>query len=93
MTRVRNEGLNGVLEGHHIDIGEPKNRLAYGRVAQTLLDTLTVTIAILAILDVYCRTGHGQPLDHTGHDTDTDRPTAADHAGPRPAGRFPPLAL
>ncbi|MEV4383058.1 hypothetical protein [Streptosporangium sp. NPDC049644] len=34
--RANTEGVNGRGKGHHIDIGDPMNRLAHGRVAQTL---------------------------------------------------------
>ncbi|WP_206502388.1 hypothetical protein [Streptomyces chrestomyceticus] len=51
-----------------------------------------VTIANLMILDVFCQTIHGRHLAHTGHDTDTDRPTTANHTDLRPAGRSPPQA-
>ncbi|MCX4970711.1 hypothetical protein OHA98_39360 [Streptomyces sp. NBC_00654] len=47
VIRAQNEGINGILTGHHIDISEPKNRLAHGRVAQTLLVALMATITNL----------------------------------------------
>ncbi|TDD04269.1 hypothetical protein [Nonomuraea diastatica] len=39
------EGLNGRLKSHDLDLGDPKNRLAHGRVAQTILVALLVTVA------------------------------------------------
>ncbi|MER7506192.1 DUF6461 domain-containing protein [Nonomuraea pusilla] len=47
---IMREGINGRLEGHHIDLGDPKNRLAHGRVAQTLLAALMVAITNELIL-------------------------------------------
>ncbi len=48
--RANTEGINGHLKGHHIDLGDPKSRLAHGRVAQTLLAALMVAIANELIL-------------------------------------------
>ncbi|WP_436761058.1 hypothetical protein [Streptosporangium sp. V21-05] len=45
------EGLNGRLKGHDLALGDPKNRLAHGRVAQTILVALLVTVANDHFLD------------------------------------------
>ncbi|MER7362903.1 hypothetical protein [Nonomuraea wenchangensis] len=47
------EGLNGRLKGHDLDLGDPKNRLAHGRVAQTILVARLVTVANDHFLDVW----------------------------------------
>ncbi|GAA1663682.1 hypothetical protein GCM10009733_071720 [Nonomuraea maheshkhaliensis] len=39
------------LKGHDLDLGDPKNRLAHGRVAQTILVALLVTVANDHFLD------------------------------------------
>ncbi|WP_150494604.1 hypothetical protein [Streptomyces kanamyceticus] len=88
VIRAQNEGINGILKGHRIDISEPKNRLAHGRVAQTLLTALMVTIANLMILDVYCQTTRGEHLSATAY-TDISTPEP-DQPGPHPTGRPPP---
>ncbi|MFE0135298.1 hypothetical protein ACFWY6_27560 [Streptomyces sp. NPDC059037] len=89
VIRPQNEGINGILKGHRIDISEPKNRLAHGRVAQTLLTTLMVTIANLMILDVFCQTTRGEHLPATSYDTE---PHTAEEPIPTPTGRPPPTA-
>lgn len=50
-ARAMTEGLNGRLKGHDLDLGDPKNRLAHGRVAQTILVALLVTVANDHFLD------------------------------------------
>ncbi|MFJ2774406.1 hypothetical protein [Streptomyces sp. NPDC087300] len=87
--RSQNEGVNGILKGHRIDISEPKNRLAHGRVAQTLLIALMVTMANLMILDVFCQTTQGEHLPATSYDTD---PITVEPPVPAPTGRPPPQA-
>jgi len=88
VVRAQNEGINGILKGHRIDISQPKNRLAHGRVAQTLLAALMVTIANLLILDVYCQTTHGEHLPATAF---AELPPAPpDRSAARPIGRLPP---
>lgn len=88
VIRAQNEGINGILKGHRIDIAEPKNRLAHGRVAQTLLVALMVTIANLTILDTYCQTTRGEHLPATAYDGTT--PNRPDPSSPQPTGRPPP---
>ncbi|WP_405141997.1 hypothetical protein OG589_32825 [Sphaerisporangium sp. NBC_01403] len=69
--RAQNEGLNGRLKGHHIDLADPKNRLAHGQAAQTVLVALMVCIGNLHIL----ATWHQQNTsDHPAGITD---PTVA----------------
>lgn len=87
VTRAQMEGINGILKGHTIDISEPKNRLAHGRVAQTLLVALMVTVANLMILDTFCQTTRGEHLPAAAHDDDT--PTEPDASPPRPTRRPP----
>ncbi|WP_433367417.1 hypothetical protein [Streptosporangium sp. CA-115845] len=55
------EGLNGRLKGHDLDLGDPKNRLAHGRVAQTILIALLVAVANDHFLDQWRHTH--QPPD------------------------------
>ncbi|GAA3509889.1 hypothetical protein GCM10023075_71270 [Streptosporangium album] len=50
-ARAMTEGLNGRLKGHDLDLSDPKNRLAHGRVAQTILVALLVTVANDHFLD------------------------------------------
>ncbi|WP_344953987.1 hypothetical protein, partial [Sphaerisporangium flaviroseum] len=50
-VRANTEGINGRLKGHDLDLGDPKNRLAHGRVAQTILVALLVTVANDHFLD------------------------------------------
>jgi len=59
-ARAMTEGLNGRLKGHDLDLGDPKNRLAHGRVAQTLLIALLVTVANDHFLDQWRHT-HRRP--------------------------------
>ncbi|MEV0530164.1 hypothetical protein AB0I66_42850 [Streptomyces sp. NPDC050439] len=88
VIRAQNEGINGVLKGHRIDISEPKSRLAHGRVAQTLLVALMVTIANLMILDVFCQRTRGEHLPHTAYTEHA--PAEREQPGPQPVGRPPP---
>ncbi|MFE0135236.1 hypothetical protein ACFWY6_27240 [Streptomyces sp. NPDC059037] len=88
VIRAQTEGINGILKGRKVDISEPKNRLAHGRVAQTLLVALMVTVANLMILDAFCQTSRGEHLPATAHDNDTL--TGPDAPRPQPTGRPPP---
>ncbi|MFF7534462.1 hypothetical protein ACFZB2_35935 [Streptomyces bobili] len=88
VIRAQNEGINGITKGHKVDISEPKNRLAHGRVAQTLLVTLMVTIANLTILDTFCQTTRGEHLPHTAYGEPA--PADPDRPAPPPTGRPPP---
>ncbi|WP_104817981.1 hypothetical protein [Kitasatospora sp. MMS16-BH015] len=50
--RAHNEGINGRAKGHHIEIADPKKRLAHGRVVQAVLLALMVfMINLLTIQD------------------------------------------
>ncbi|GAB2710480.1 hypothetical protein [Kitasatospora kifunensis] len=48
--RAHNEGINGRAKGHHIDIADPRKRLAHGRVAQTILLALMILMINLQII-------------------------------------------
>ncbi|MEV0115922.1 hypothetical protein AB0H77_22190 [Streptomyces sp. NPDC050844] len=91
VIRAQNEGVNGILKGHKVDISEPKSRLAHGRVAQTLLVALMVTIANLMILDTYCQAAFGEHLPATSYD-DGATANEPDLSGPQATGRPPPQA-
>ncbi|WP_181871147.1 hypothetical protein [Sphaerisporangium album] len=67
-ARAMTEGLNGRLKGHDLDLSDPKNRLAHGRVAQTILVALLVTVANDHFLDAWRHTH--QPPDEP--DTSAD---------------------
>ncbi|MEV4889909.1 hypothetical protein AB0K48_11030 [Nonomuraea sp. NPDC055795] len=54
------EGINGRVKGHNLDLSDPKNRLAHGRVAQTILVALLVTVANDHFLDTWQST-HQHP--------------------------------
>ncbi|MFI0424066.1 hypothetical protein [Spongiactinospora sp. 9N601] len=88
--RADTEGINGRVKGHHIDLGDPKNRLAHGRVARTLLTAIMVAITNELILLAWRQAhGHREPPPEdtyafTEQDTDPD-PRAA-------SGRPPPDA-
>ncbi|MCH0559174.1 hypothetical protein [Streptomyces sp. MUM 16J] len=88
VVRAQNEGINGQLKGHKVDISEPKNQLAHGRVAQTLLVALMVTIANLTILDTFCQTTRGEHLPATAYEEPV--PAEPDPPAPQPTGRPPP---
>ncbi|MGV9386134.1 hypothetical protein ACWDRB_60740 [Nonomuraea sp. NPDC003707] len=88
--KINTEGINGRLKGHHIDLGDPKNRLAHGRVAQTLLTALMVAVTNELILLAW-RQAHDHrepPPEDTyasaAQDPDLDPPAAS--------GRPPPGA-
>ncbi|MGI5293056.1 hypothetical protein ACQEVF_58450 [Nonomuraea polychroma] len=87
-VRANTEGLNGRVKGHDLDLGDPKNRLAHGRVAQTILLALLVTVANDHFLDQW-RHIH-QPPDEP--DTSADIPEIpAEHIDRTPlAGRSRP---
>ncbi|WP_431916365.1 hypothetical protein [Nonomuraea jabiensis] len=87
-VRANTEGINGRLKGHDLDLGDPKNRLAHGRVAQTILLALLVTVANDHFLDVWRHTH--QPPDEP--DTSAGIPEIpAEHGDRTPlAGRSRP---
>ncbi|GAB2835761.1 hypothetical protein GCM10027091_77510 [Streptomyces daliensis] len=91
--RAHNEGINGRAKGHRVDIAEPKKRLARGRVAQTILVALMISIINLQILTDWQRTiGDHTPLvsHHAECREDTNRPRGRQQvpteARPPPAG-------
>ncbi|MEU4235648.1 hypothetical protein AB0F17_66270 [Nonomuraea sp. NPDC026600] len=67
-VRANTEGINGRVKGHDLDLGDPKNRLAHGRVAQTILAALIVAVANDHFLDAWRHTQ--QPPDEP--DTSAD---------------------
>ncbi|MEU4230081.1 hypothetical protein AB0F17_37815 [Nonomuraea sp. NPDC026600] len=84
------EGLNGRLKSHDLDLSDPKNRLAHGRVAQTILAALRVTVANDHFLDQWRQTHRPEtltiePPDHARDLTD-QRPSEP----PTPNGTSPP---
>ncbi|WP_143121016.1 hypothetical protein [Streptosporangium canum] len=85
--RANTEGVNGRIKGHHIDIGDPMNRLAHGRVAQTLLTALMVCLANQHILLSWRQTH-----DRTEQPAPQDTPTPDEHdpAPPKADSRPPP---
>ncbi|MGV9310334.1 hypothetical protein ACWDLG_43805 [Nonomuraea sp. NPDC003727] len=72
--RANTEGINGRLKGQVIDLADPTNRLAHGRVAQTILVALMVCIANQKIL-LSWRQIHDhepRPSSTTGDDLPTE---------------------
>ena len=87
--RAHNEGINGRVKGHRIDLAEPKRRLAHGRAAQALLVALMICMLNLQILHDWQHTT-GQPPPDT--DLTSTPPSGEPSAtGPTPNGRPPPL--
>ncbi|MER5426842.1 hypothetical protein [Streptosporangium roseum] len=68
-VRAMTEGLNGRLKGHDLDLSDPKNRLAHGRVAQTILAALLVAVANDHFLDQWRHTH--QPPDEPDASAET----------------------
>ncbi|MEV0196090.1 hypothetical protein [Nonomuraea sp. NPDC050691] len=68
-VRAMTEGLNRRLNGHDLDLSDPKNRLAHGRVAQTILVALLVTFANDLFLDTWRHTH--QPPDEPDTSAET----------------------
>ncbi|MFE4976139.1 hypothetical protein ACFRAR_29060 [Kitasatospora sp. NPDC056651] len=54
--RAHNEAVNGRVKGHHINIADPKKRLAHGRVAQTILLALMILMINLRTIQDWLRT-------------------------------------
>ncbi|WP_051753399.1 hypothetical protein [Streptosporangium amethystogenes] len=90
-VRANTEGINGRLKGHDLDLGNPKNRLAHGRVAQTILVALLVTVANDHFLDQWRHTQ--QPPDGADTSADVLEITAeqADRMPPPNRSRPPPI--
>ncbi|MEV1179217.1 hypothetical protein, partial [Nonomuraea sp. NPDC049784] len=83
-VRANTEGLNGRIKGHDLDLGDPKNRLAHGRVAQTILVALLVAVANDQFLDQWCHIHEPQDEPVTLADTPQTPAEAFDgtpHAG------------
>ncbi|WP_327129408.1 hypothetical protein [Streptomyces sp. NBC_01727] len=51
--RANIEGLNGRIKSHHIDVADPKKRLAHGRVAQAILLALMICSINLHMLSTW----------------------------------------
>ena len=86
--RANNEGINGRAKGHRIDLAEPKQRLAHGRAAQTILVALMLCTLNLQILhDWKHATGTTEPIPTAENDELPDSPVPA---GPAETGRPPP---
>ncbi|GAA0940873.1 hypothetical protein [Nonomuraea longicatena] len=87
-VRANTEGINGQLKGHDLDLGDPKNRLAHGRVAQTILVALLVTVANDHFLDQWRHTHRPR----TGPITPADAPQTPTGTfdGTPPAGQSRP---
>ncbi|MEV4078055.1 hypothetical protein [Nonomuraea fuscirosea] len=87
-VRANTEGINGRLKGHDLDLGNAKNRLAHGRVAQTILIALLVTVANDHFLDAWRHTH--QPPDEPDTLADTPQTPAEPFDGTPPAGQSRP---
>jgi hypothetical protein len=96
--RAQTEGINGRLKSHFVDLADPKNRLAHGQAAQTILTALMVMVANLHISAAWEQTR--QPAEaipdtttrraptHRA-DNHTHRPTPRDPGHPPPAAGLP----
>ncbi len=84
--RALNEGGNGTLKLIDTDIGQSKNRLPRGRVAQSILIAIQLTIANLRQIDTWKR-DHGSNAEDEGN-RDSESPVTAgsedDQAHPEP---------
>ncbi|TYB46023.1 hypothetical protein FXF51_59500 [Nonomuraea sp. PA05] len=87
-VRANTEGLNGRLKGHTLDLGDPKTRLAHGRVAQTILVALLVAATNDHFLDQW-RHIH-EPHDEPVTLTYTPQTPAGTFDGTPPAGQSRP---
>ncbi|GAA4234272.1 hypothetical protein FHR32_002742 [Streptosporangium album] len=76
--RASTEGINGRMKGQVIDLADPRNRLAHGRVAQTLLVALMVCIANQQILLSWRQINELPLLPDTKQTTDPVDPDEAD---------------
>ncbi len=86
-VRANTEGINGRLKSFDLNLGEPKNRPAHGRVAQTLLIALIVTVANDDFLDAWRHTHQPDPAPE---DTTTGLDDQNAAAPPAPTGEPPP---
>ncbi|MET7328454.1 hypothetical protein [Nonomuraea sp. NPDC005650] len=89
-VRANTEGINGRLKGHDLDLGDPKNRLAHGRVAQTILVALLVTVANDHFLDQWRHTHQLQNEPITPADTPQTPVEPFDGTPPAGQSRPPP---
>uniref|UniRef100_UPI003F4960E5 hypothetical protein n=1 Tax=Nonomuraea sp. CA-252377 TaxID=3240003 RepID=UPI003F4960E5 len=89
-VRANTEGINGRLKGHDLDLGDPKNRLAHGRVAQTILVALLVTVANDHFLDAWRYTHQLQNEPITPADTPPTPVEPFDGTPPAGQSRPPP---
>ncbi|MBE1587823.1 hypothetical protein ACFPOI_40025 [Nonomuraea angiospora] len=90
-VRANTEGLNGRVKEHHLHLGDPKSRLAHGRVTQTILVALLVTVANDHFLDQWRHTH--QPPDEPDTSADIPEIPAEQHTDRTPLtgrGRPPP---
>ncbi|GAA3838657.1 hypothetical protein GCM10022226_71190 [Sphaerisporangium flaviroseum] len=87
-VRANTEGLNGRVKGHDLDLRDPKNRLAHGRVAQSLLTALLITVANDHFLDQWRHTH--QPQDQAVTPADTPQTPAGTFDRTPPAGQSRP---
>ncbi|MFI6599107.1 hypothetical protein ACIBHX_22845 [Nonomuraea sp. NPDC050536] len=86
-VRAMTEGINGRVKSFDIDLGDPKNRLAHGRVAQTILTALMVAVANDHFLDAWRQTHQPEPVPaDVVPEPGVDRPQEQ----PRPTGKPPP---
>jgi hypothetical protein len=90
--RAHNEGANGRLKNHEIDIGNRKHRPARGRVAQSLLLAIMICIGNLQILNDW-RLERGSDFLDDAHyaelaPMDTQAPPPTD-LGPTPDAPLP----
>ncbi|MER6579689.1 hypothetical protein [Nonomuraea sp. NPDC001023] len=89
-VHANTEGINGRLKGHGPDLGNPKNRLAHGRVAQTILIALLVTVANDDFLDQWRYTHQLQNEPITPADTPQTPVEPFDGTPPTGQSRPPP---
>ncbi|RSN08361.1 hypothetical protein DMB42_20160 [Nonomuraea sp. WAC 01424] len=89
-ARAQTEGLNGRLKGFALDLGEPKNRLAHGRVAQSILAALIVTVANDDFLDQWRHTHQPEHIAIQPPDITADLPDQRPSEPPTPNGTSPP---
>lgn len=75
--RANTEGINGRIKGQVINLSDPTNRLAHGRVAQTLLVALMICIANQQILLAW-RQIHEPPPLPTPQQIPNQDPNASD---------------
>ncbi len=86
--RANNEGINGRAKGYRVDLADPKQRLAHGRAAQTILIALMICTLNLQILhDWHHTTGTSEPFEANANE---EPPTDIPPTAPAETGRPPP---